>query len=122
MAGVEGFTGLPPTQEFSFSYRRRDIASLLFLLVLAKASFSRTALRFAEPRGVLLLAKPGFKPGSRQRKIPRSEDLGIFPWLGVWFVVQPLLEEDEQDLQQSIEDIRMLLADEDLKYLRAQKL
>jgi len=47
----------------------RDIAPLFRLFVLAKASFSRTALRFTEPRDVLLWQNRGFKSQPKTKKL-----------------------------------------------------
>jgi hypothetical protein len=58
-----------------FSASRKGIASLFRLLVLAKASFSRTAQCFTEPRDVLLKQNREFKSAitSNKEKLSGSE-------------------------------------------------
>ncbi len=51
------------------------------------------------------------KPQDLQIGNPALEPIRT-SWLGIWFVVKPLpQEEDEQDVQQSIKEIRKLLSD-----------
>ena len=54
----------------------------------------------------------GSSPASHKQENKIDKKSILFSWLGIWFVVQPLpQEEDEQDLQQSTQEIRVLLDD-----------